>query len=431
MILLIGAVRFFLFFNIYQQDPSLIIDPDTLSYLHLSESIYERGAYERVEGIPEAHRPPLYPAYLAVNYTVFGKANLLAPVLLQQLMTLLTALMTAYLAYRLGGRLAAWIAPLLYLTEFTSFYYANEILSETLFAFLLTVSMSMLVIGFQRESISTRWVFGASIVLTAAVFVRPVGLLLIYPATGLLFFVAYWYARDITSALKTGLVFLLPWIVFGGSWYARNYGLSGEIFFTSYEGQALLRRLQPVLMSANQIDLQSANAHISGLIAEGMRPVEVYFNVLFSHPGPFLVETLIDVARVLLSPGQWHIGTYFPATFENALPMETLLLNGEFAQLAEAISTKVVLYTGLISAVLVHLFLVYFGVLASMFFILRKNREKVAIYLFLVLFCVYFIGITAGFIGQPRFRVPFVPFLAVLSAAGFSFLIASRRDPVR
>ena len=122
LILIVGAFRLGLFMTAYQQDPTLVIDPDTLSYQHLSESIFERGKYERVAGIAEAHRPPLYPAYLAMNYAIFGKSNLLAPVLLQQLMTLLIASMMAYLAYRLGGPVAAQLAPLLYLTEFTSFY---------------------------------------------------------------------------------------------------------------------------------------------------------------------------------------------------------------------------------------------------------------------------------------------------------------------
>ena len=115
-ILLAGALRFSLFITTYQQNPTLIIDPDTLSYQSLSEP-FERGKYERVAGIAEAHRLPLYPAYLAMNYAVFGKTNLLAPVILQHIMTLLIASMMAYLAYRLGGPV---VLAALYLTNLPS-----------------------------------------------------------------------------------------------------------------------------------------------------------------------------------------------------------------------------------------------------------------------------------------------------------------------
>ena len=211
VILVIGALRFGLFMNAYQQDRALVIDPDTLSYQLLSQSIFERGKYERVNDIAEAHRPPLYPAYLAMNYAIFGKSNLLAPVLLQHIMTLLIASMMAYLAFRLGGPIAATLAPLLYLTEFTSFYYANEILSETLFTFILSVSVTTLAVGIHKNSVNHWWVLVAGITLTAAVFVRPVGLLLTYPAALLLSAVVYWRSRRVKSALKTGMIFLAPW----------------------------------------------------------------------------------------------------------------------------------------------------------------------------------------------------------------------------
>ena len=90
------------------------------------------------------------------------------------------------------------------------------------------------------------------------------------------------------------------------------------------------------------------------------------------------------------------------------------------------------MYAVLIGAVLLHLLLLYAGLVASLFFVKRKTKEQVILSLFLVLICLYFIGITAGFVGQPRFRVPFVPFLSVLAASGFGCLIkAMRTHPPR
>ncbi|MDG2032882.1 MAG: glycosyltransferase family 39 protein [Rhodospirillales bacterium] len=425
LILVIGALRFGLFITAYQQDPTLVIDPDTLSYQHLSESIFERGKYERVAGIAEAHRPPLYPAYLAMNYAVFGKSNLLAPVLLQHIMTLLIASMMTYLAYRLGGPVATLLTPLLYLTEFTSFYYANEILSETLFTFLLSVSVTAFAIGVQKNSVNHWWILAAGLTLTAAVFVRPVGLLLSYPAAVLLGAVVYWQSRSAKSGVKTGLIFLTPWLILGGAWYARNFGLSGEIFFTNYEGHALFKRLSPIIMAANHIDSMEASYYLARLRAEGLRPIEIYFKVMFSYPLVFASETFTDILRVLLSPGQWHLSFYFPVAFSDPFPMEQLILSGDFRHLITEAKMRPPLYLGLITLVFCQLLLLYAGLIASIFSIRLKKRDQVIIYLFLILFCFYFVAITFGFIGHSRFRVPFVPFLSVLAAAGLEFLLTN------
>ena len=141
-----------------------------------------------------------------------------------------------------------------------------------------------------KNSVRPWWILVAGITLTAAVFVRPVGLLLPYPATVLLITVVYWQSRCVKTALKTGLIFILPWLIAGGYWYARNYGLSGEIFFTNYEGQALFKRLHPILMSANQTDYVNAVSYVAGLTAEGMRPIEIYFHVMFTHPVTFFMR---------------------------------------------------------------------------------------------------------------------------------------------
>ena len=123
------VLRFAFFYSVYDQDNSLIIDPDTLSYRHISLSIFERGKYERVEGTPESHRPPAYPTYLAINYLAFGKNNLLAPVIGQHVMFFIVSIIVGYLAYQLAGFLAAVTSFVLISTDFTLFYYFNEIVN--------------------------------------------------------------------------------------------------------------------------------------------------------------------------------------------------------------------------------------------------------------------------------------------------------------
>ena len=72
-------------------------------------------------------RPPLYPIWLAVIYSIFGHELLFAR-LGNALLGALTALLTALLARHIGGRLPAVIAG-----TFTCFYPINVYLSRTLF----------------------------------------------------------------------------------------------------------------------------------------------------------------------------------------------------------------------------------------------------------------------------------------------------------
>ena len=71
-------------------------------------------------GIPEPHRPPVYPVYLAINYAVFGKDNLLAPVIVQHVLFFIASIIVGYLAYQLAGLVAAVVSYGFIFTDFTS-----------------------------------------------------------------------------------------------------------------------------------------------------------------------------------------------------------------------------------------------------------------------------------------------------------------------
>ena len=422
MIAALCLVRLSFFLTTYENDPGLIIDPDTQSYLSISASLFERGKYERVAGQPEIHRPPGYAAFLAGNYALFGKDNLLAPVLVQHGLSVSMAIMIAYLAHGLGGPRASLVAETVFLLDFTSFYYLNEILSETLFTFFILFSLLLI-----RNSIDVpigrhKWLLLAGLVATAAVFVRPVGMLLLYPVAILVGTTAIVQTRESSTSLKSMAIFILPWIILGGAWYLRNYDISGQLFFTNYEGEALFRRLRPVLAAANDIDINGANVLLTEMTRQGLKPFQVYFSVVFEHPWTFIKETSADLTRLLLSPGQWHLKFYFPNSFATQFPMEGLLLSGNFTQVIDQLFSRPVSYSIIIGLVMGHLLVLYTGGLFSLIRIFKCPTKDILFYGFLILYVAYFMAITAGFIGQPRFRVPFVPILAIMCGIGFGAL---------
>ena len=60
------------------------------------------------------------------------------------------------------------------------FYYFNEVLSEGLFTFFITIFFALFWLGFLIIT-AERPYFASSIALTLAIYTRPVGMFLVYP----------------------------------------------------------------------------------------------------------------------------------------------------------------------------------------------------------------------------------------------------------
>lgn len=420
--LVLSILRFGFFYSVYNQDNTVITDPDTLSYRHISLSIFERGKYERVEGTPETHRPPAYPVYLAINYVVFGKDSLLAPVIVQHVLFFIVSIIVGYLAYQLGGLMAAVVSYGFIFTDFTVFYYFNEVLSEALFTSLLMFALFFYWQSLKMEG--NRWlnVLLSGLLLTVVIFTRPVGMFLIYPMAVILGLGIYMETKSVGTSLKSVVVFLLPWVVLGGLWYFRMYGITGKFVFSDYESAAIFRRLYPVLEDANNYSNAEAAAYLTGLIQQGLLATEVYFKVLFEHPWSFFKETSLDLLRLLLSPGQWHLKFYFPSLFSNQFSLEPLLLGGNFTLILDEAFQRPLMYFVVIAIVFFHLVLMYAGIVFSFISLSDLTRSQILLFATILMIISYFVLVTAGFIGHPRFRVVFTPMLAISAGVGASWL---------
>jgi len=126
-------------------------------------------------------------------------------------------------------------------------------------------------------------------------------------------------------------------------------------------------------------------------------------------------------------PSQWYLKFYFPNIYANQFPIENILLTGNISELATQLAKRPMMYFPIILVVLVHLVVMYVGVLLSVLGLRKLSFKNLALYLFMILFIGYFVGITLGFIGHSRFRVPFIPALAILSGYGFSNLFKHNR----
>lgn len=116
----------------------------------LDEKFYDTAAAQLL-GVAEAaplttFRSLGYPAFLAVLYQLGGENGRILAILVQHLLGLATALLVAYLAFRLFGSIrAATLAAALYLLAGPPLYFEGELLAETLFTFEMTAVAALLV----------------------------------------------------------------------------------------------------------------------------------------------------------------------------------------------------------------------------------------------------------------------------------------------
>ncbi|MCG3200075.1 MAG: glycosyltransferase family 39 protein [Candidatus Omnitrophica bacterium] len=189
---------------------------DEGQYLGIAHEIRTEGRFA-LHGETTAWRPPLYPAFLALCGSL--TESLALPRLIQVLASLavleLVALSVAFLtrdrrvahgALFLGALSPCWIG------------YPTELLSETLFGFLLLAALVALITGLEKRGRDTwAWHAISGVLLGAATLTRSVTLLL--PLAWLL---AAPFAERRRDFLKAILIMALAWILTLAPWTLRN-----------------------------------------------------------------------------------------------------------------------------------------------------------------------------------------------------------------
>jgi 4-amino-4-deoxy-L-arabinose transferase-like glycosyltransferase len=149
---------------------------DSTDYIGLSESIRYKGSYSDSEGSSDLRRPPVYPAFLALFQSRVDLHQ--SGVSLAQLgLGSFTSLVVLWFFMRrdrtASGLVAGWliaISPNINLWSLT-------IMSEVLFAFLLILAFTFVVIGLDRSSM--KMIYFAGVILGLATLTRPIGLVIV------------------------------------------------------------------------------------------------------------------------------------------------------------------------------------------------------------------------------------------------------------
>ncbi len=410
-----------------------LIQPDTASYLRPGRNLLLHVQFYS-GGLPELVRTPGYALFLALLTWAGPLAAILVQVLLSAASVLLVLrIARAVFADERTALLAAW----LFAFEPLSVIYSVLLLSETLFLTLFLLSLERLAEFLRSHKLRT--LAAAGLCLAAATFVRPVTYYLpLALAVGLLAVLAR------TPGLRPGLcwkapaVLLLsamPWLA---AWQMRNYVETGFAGFSSIQTQDLYyfsagevtARLEH--RTLDQVDNDLGYGNEGAFLAR--HPEAAAWNqqqrlafmrsealrVLRANPGLFARTHLTGMMRTAFNPGAAVLVSLLGAPMDNA----TFVREHQEGPLQAAFGAAKQ-FPGQ-TLVLAAFELVLLAVYAVALRAVLLRRVPGAFLCLLLGLALYFLAVSGGAIGAARFRLPIMPAVCILAAAG---ILLPGREP--
>ena len=346
--------------------PELKISADTYSYLESGLSMVSSGVFGTIneDGSHsyQYYRTPGYPLFLGIFHG-FLKIPLNGVVYLQIILTLLSAAIVFKTATMISPQLGT-IAFIIILFDPAITIYSLILLTESLFLFLMSIFMYAMITYLQGRN--KKYLLLSALTLAAATYVRPITFYL----GGIL--AVFIFAASVQKNPKKGIIHACIFIVTVYSllflWQYRNYTHFKEFQFSNINNATI-----------NLKGLYKSYKRNEDPISQGLPPVAYYVNVgsrnlmsLMTRPASF---------KNFNSPNLKKAGKVF------SYPWIAFWLIGFFLGIRKA----------------------------------GKNFS----FHFLLIVILYLMGATI--IGTmwgsgPRFRIPMMPYIAILSAYGWSFI---------
>lgn len=414
------------------------VDPDAYDYEIAARNLLAGHGFsgdEEPPFTPDVFRTPTYPLLIASIYAVTGYSDA-AVILVQIILGSLVAGMLYLLLRSLDfSRIAGGAAALLFAADPLTILNTNLLMSETLFTFLLV--SGVMVLFFYWKLRQKRMLLLGIFLFAAAALTRPIGQFLPI-ATLPLFLLAVSKRSERWQALGTWAIFagLTTMLIF--SWAYRNYQLTGNFTLSVVADYNLAYyRGRAVLEEAEWLSEDEAYAAVEQrVLAYGgasLLPTDrakaeraVGLDIFQEYPLATLTVHLKGILRFLVNPGLDTIcaqvnhldsvnGCDTGDTGEQGFLTS---LMAKFRSMTP-IQLAVALWSVFIMLVL------YLGSLLGAYSLWHQRNW---LFLFTMLLMIaYFIVLSAGGETTSRFRIPAVPFFALLSGVGFDFWFRNRK----
>ncbi len=425
---------------------SRFIDPDSRDYIKLADNLAAFNGYTKGEEA-EIFRAPGYPIFIAPFRYLFSQTVL--PVIIFQC---LLATGTVYLLWLLtlsitgGDTKIAKFAAIIQAISLSSIVYANKVLSETLFTFLLILSFLMLenlVSAMnsknqseeKEETAGTKYRVYITSLITGTICGALVAIRAIFIPIFPLFLIYLWVkgapnlrGRRTIRVYKLIAIMLLPYLAVIGLWTLRNsqsanynsFSSVGSINIYRYYACSILAKDNNITFAEQQA-ICDANLDAAG--SQVQKAKYAILNgapVLKSSPVRYLFMHLKANCNTLLPA----IGDFYAILGKNIGGKGTLSVinsKGLVAGIKHYFDGNwglFILALPLIGILLVKYILTTTGSVIQ----LTSTRINPTMVMY-ILFILYMITVP-GTVSHPRFRVPIEPLLSLFAAIGLCKFLA-------
>ncbi|MDX9755714.1 MAG: glycosyltransferase family 39 protein [bacterium] len=416
----VGMKVWFLYNTVVPLDA--LLTGDIPLYLELADSLYEQGQFGTVgpEGFtPNLLRTPGYPAFIVAIRLLVG--NSLIPLLLvQAILSGVICFLVYWLARRRCPEPFALLAAMVVAVDPATIHHTLLPLTESLFTLALVFAVIALVRW--KSSVSLYWLAGSALGLSATVLIRPISMYLVIPLLPFVWRTERSWQKTLLYPILWLILFLAPM----AGWTLRNAVVAGVPTYCSISSYSfLLYRGAGVKAKLEGIPFMEAQSLLKQEMAEAQAasplPLRDYLqavkqkglNYVIQHPIVYARVHLEGMVRALFGPAVCYLSWRLGGTQEG-LGILTALENGN---LREGLASLPYARLG-VSIVELGFSLALIGF--SVWAVWRASRGRDWELVLMGVVCLYFILISGGPEAGARFRVPIIPFLAVLSSYAFS-----------
>lgn len=406
---------------------SAMASGDTASYLDPGQNLLWHGCFFTA-GLAEIGRTPGYPLFLAVCWTLGPAFAALLQAGISTVCIYLVARLTRavfHAEYTADVEYKAWLAAWFFALEPVSIVYSQRLLSETLFVFLLLLALERVAACFVAQRSSA--LLAGGLWMAAAAFVRPIGFYLPLVVALVLFGFLPLDRRTRLRAASILLLASMPWLL---AWQARNYLETGYAGFSSiavrnayfYSAAEVQSRADALPFASEQQQMGYGDEaayvaahpeqHAWSQSARLQFQKREAWRIFSAHPRSLIRAQMMGSAVVAFTPCAADLYRLLDVEPEDA--PTRIVHEGVGAAAVHLLKTHPAQAAGM--ALLEMWLLVLYGLALRGLFSRASAPESLVL---LLAVSLWFLAASGGVQAVGRYRLPVMPVVCVLSAAGW------------
>lgn len=408
--------RIVLLTNVYQYS-FRSINVDSNGYLRMADGVEEFGRFVTDDPKEDLLRTPGYPAFIWLIQQVFDD-RIIGTVTIQVVLTFFIALMLYQSGRIAGHEKIGLIAAYLYAINPNALIWSMQILTETLFCFLITASFMLLIGAIQHQA---RIRFTASgVLLGLATLTRPIGIYLL-PLWLLIMVIALIRKGELRDYVGGLLFFLIATLAIIFPWQLKNLIKHGEFTVSSTTEITINSYIAAHLLS-DALDISRDEA--KAIILSKPDSLAYSYQLFWEYPVSFLRTTVNGTLRTLLGAdiGQWmtliHNEIYYGKGMLEAIldaDISSIKISAEKILRSETGKTQF----GLLLWSVAYSFFIFISALIGLYKVTRYKNWIITCVTWMAVFSAAYLTMIPLSNGDARFRVPAAGLLALLSAMAF------------